>query len=441
VLNKRTLALLSVLTATASAAPAQNPIVPPGTYIADPTARAWKDGRVFVYGSRDESPDYYCSWKYHVLSSPDLRSWTIHPDSFATKGPGDEVPYSDEILYAPDAIFRDGKYYLYYCLASSKDTEGVAVSDSPVGPFRGGRAIDLGGRNQIDPTVLVDDDGQAYYAWGQMSLKMAKLKPGMVELDLATVKDGVLTEKEHFFHEGAFLFKREGLYYIVFADVSRAGRPTSLGYATSRSPMGPYEYRGVIVDNDHSDPAVWNNHGSIVETNGRWYVFYHRATHGSNTMRKACVEPIAFRPDGGIPEVEMTTQGAAGPLPARARMDAERACLLYGNVRVLQSGPENEELAQAREGDAAAYKYLDFGGGVSKVTARVRPGTKPSRIDVALDSSWSGNVASFDVPAGDGKSWTTISAPVSAARGVHAVWLRFHGQGEDVARLDWFLFE
>jgi hypothetical protein len=438
--TRGTRALLVLLAAAAVPARAQNPIVDPGTYVADPTARVF-DGRVYVYGSRDESPDYYCSWKYHVLSSADLRSWTVHPDRFATKGPGDEVPYSDAILYAPDAIRRDGTYFLYYCLASPKDTEGVAVSDSPTGPFRGGRVIDTGGRNQIDPTVFVDDDGQAYYAWGQNSLKMAKLQPSMLELDLATVKEGVLTEREHHFHEGAFLFKREGLYYLLFADVSRAGRPTSLAYATSRSPMGPYEYRGVVVDNDHSDPAVWNNHGSIVEVDGRWYVFYHRSTHGSNTMRKACVEPISFRPDGGIPEVEMTTQGAAGPLAARARLDAERACLLYGHVRVVQSGPENEELALAREGDAAAYKYLDFGPGVAKVTARVRPGTQPARIDVALDSSWGGNVATLEVPAGDGRSWTTVSAPVKGASGVRAVWLRFHGPGEDVARLDWLRFE
>jgi hypothetical protein len=205
--------------------------------------------------------------------------------------------------------------------------------------------------------------------------------------------------------------------------------------------MGPYEYRGVVVDNDHRDPAVWNNHGSIAEVNGRWYVFYHRSTHGSNTMRKACVEPIAFGPDGSIREVEMTTQGAAPPLSAKARLDAERACLLYGNVRVVQSGPENEELAQARDGDAAAFKYLDFGAGVARVTARVRPGTKPARIDVALDRSWGGSVATLEVPAGDGRSWTTVSAPVKGAAGVHALWLRFHGAGEDVARLDWLLFE
>jgi arabinoxylan arabinofuranohydrolase len=441
-LSKRTLVVLLGLLAAASAGRAQNPIVPPGVYIADPTARQWKDGRVYVYGSRDEDPGYYCSWKYHVLSSLDLKSWTLHENRFATKGPGDEVPYSDDILYAPDCQYRNGKYYLYYCLASSKNTEGVAVSGSPAGPFEGGRVIDLGGRNEIDPAVFVDDDGQAYYIWGQFSAKMAKLKPSMTEVDLSTVKDGVVTEKEHFFHEGGFLVKRNGLYYFVYAHMGRAGRPTSIGYATSRSPMGPYRHGGVIVDNDHSDPAVWNNHGSLAEVNGRWYVFYHRSTHGSNTMRKACVEPITFAADGSIPEVEMTTQGASGPLRARAKMDAERACLLYGNVRVQKIAPDNEQLGGIRSGDAAAYKYLDFGERVSTFTARVAPGAKPARIDLALDSSWGPSIGTIEGPGGgDGRTWTTVSGKVKSPEGVHALWLRFSGEGEDVLRLDWFAFE
>ena len=82
--------------------------------------------------------------------------------------------------------------------------------------------------------------------------------------------------------------KRNGIYYLVFADISRAGMPTCLGYATSKSPFGPYQYRGVIIDNDHCNPGNWNNHGSIVEFGGKWYVFYHRSTQGSVMMRKAC---------------------------------------------------------------------------------------------------------------------------------------------------------
>ncbi len=125
----------------------------------------------------------------------------------------------------------------------------------------------------------------------------------MRRLDLSSLHDSILTEEEHHFHEGAFLAKRNGIYYLVYADISRADMPTCIGYATSRNIWGPYTYGGVIIDNDHCNPGNWNNHGSIAAFNGTWYVFYHRSTHGCNTMRKACVEPISFLPDGSIPEV------------------------------------------------------------------------------------------------------------------------------------------
>lgn len=293
---------------------AQNPIVPPGVYLADPSARVWKDGRIYVYGSRDESPDYYCSRGYDVLSSTDLKTWQLTKDIFASKGPRDQVPAGDEILYAPDCFYKRGVYYLYYCLASRKNTEGVATSLSPTGPFSDGRTIDVKGFDEIDPAVFVDDDGRAYYIWGQFTAKMARLKPNMMEIDPATVKNDVLTEKEHYFHEGGSMVKRKGVYYFVYAHMGRGNRPTCIGYAVSRSPMGPFTYGGIIIDNDHCDPGVWNNHGSLVEWRGRWYVFYHRSTHGCRTMRKACVEPIIFNGDGSIDEVEMTSQGAGPPL-------------------------------------------------------------------------------------------------------------------------------
>src|SRR5208337_894037 len=115
---------LIALTVMITDAQCQNPIVPPGVYIADPSAHVWKDGKMYVYGSRDERPDYYCSWRHDVLSSSDLKSWIITPNAFASKGPGDQVSYSDDFLYAPDCMYKNGTYYLYYCLASLKNTEG-----------------------------------------------------------------------------------------------------------------------------------------------------------------------------------------------------------------------------------------------------------------------------------------------------------------------------
>ncbi|MDD4453636.1 MAG: family 43 glycosylhydrolase, partial [Proteiniphilum sp.] len=342
---------------------AQNPICPPGLNIADPTTRVWKDGKLYLYGSRDESLNYYGSYDHWVLSTSDLLNWEFTPNAFASKGPFDQVPFNDDMLYAPDCMYKNGMYYLYFCQPGG--LEGVATSTSPTGPFTNPKELYLKKKNQIDPAVFIDDDGQAYYTWGQFQAKIAKLKPNMTEIDTTSIVENVITEKEHFFHEGNYMVKRNGIYYMVYADMSRKGMPTCIGYATSKSPMGPYKYGGVIIDNDGCDPNNWNNHGSIVEFKGQWYVFYHRTTHGVVNARKACIEPIYFNEDGSINEVEMTSQGAGKPLDAFSTIEAERACLLHGQVRIEsyiwdQTNPlnpdNNNQLGQIKNNDRAVYK-------------------------------------------------------------------------------------
>ncbi len=417
----------------------QNPISPPGIYFADPSAHVWKDGNLYIYGSLDESQDHYCSTRHYVMKTDDMIKWEIYKDAFSSKGKGDAVPYNDELLFAPDCAYKDGKYYLYYC-QPTEITEGVAVSDSPVGPFTDGRPLNTGGYNQIDPSVFIDDDGQAYYMWGQFSMKMAKLKPDMTELDLKTIRDSIITEKEHHFHEGAFLAKRKGIYYLVYADISRANMPTCIGYATSRSVFGPYTYRGVIVDNSHCDPGNWNNHGSIVQFNNQWYVFYHRATHGSNVMRKACVEPISFNSDGSIDEVEMTTQGAGPPLDATKKTEAEKACLLYGNVRVEDFGGNQEKLTGIHNDDRAVYKYIDFNKGVRSISVRVKKTKSGGKIHIILDQIWKEKIADITIEPTKNDDWEILTFKVKETKGVHALWFRFFGEEEDLFEIDWFKF-
>ena len=421
----------------------QNPIVPPGLYMADPAARVWEDGKLYIYGSVDESVDDYCSHRYHVLSSEDLVRWEVHRDRFASAGEGDQVGYSDALLFAPDCNVRGDTFYLYYSQPDPEHAEGVAASTSPAGPFTHATPIDVGGYNQIDPTLFIDDDGQAYYVWGQFTAKMARMNPDMRTLDLSTLRDSVLTEGEHYFHEGAHMVKRNGIYYLVYADLGRAGMPTSIGYATSSDPMGPYSYRGVIIDNDHCDPGNWNNHGSIMEFNGQWYVFYHRSTHNSKMMRKACMEPIFFNGDGSIDEVEMTSQGAGPPLQAFSFIPAERACLLHGELYIRAFLPDNEELYIRGNGDRAAYKYVDFGGGVDSVTIRVAPGHHPGKIRLRAGMPWGPELASLKVPASDGgEQWISLAATISRIEGIHALWMIFEGEerGEALFRVDGFGF-
>lgn len=420
---------------------AQNPIVPAGVYIADPSAHVWKDGKMYIYGSNDESKNYWCSWTHHVLSSSDLLKWDLTKDVFSSKGKNDQVPYNDELLFAPDCQYKDGTYYLYYCQPSGTEAEGVATSKSPLGPFVNGKKIDTKGISEIDPCVFMDDDGQAYYIWGQFTAKMAKLKPNMTEIDLSTIKDSVVTEKEHFFHEGGYMVKRNGIYYFIYAHMGRANMPTCIGYSTSKSPMGPFKYGGVIIDNSHCDPGNWNNHGSIVEFKGHWYVFYHRATHNSQMMRKACVEPITFNPDGSINEVEMTTQGAGAPLKATSKIEAEQACLLFGNTRIQAYQSDQEELGGIRNEDHVAYKYINFESGVDSFQVRVAPGRKGGSIQLVLDQPWHSSIGKINVPAGSGeKKWVTLSCKMKKTAGVHALWLKFNGKDSDLFDVDWFNF-
>jgi hypothetical protein len=438
-----TLSLIFVGLLTITVVKAQNPIVPAGVYIADPSARVWKDGKLYIYGSTDESPDYYCSYRHDILSTSDLKTWTITKDVFASKGDKDQVPYNDALLFAPDVAFKNGTYYMYYCQPDKSNSEGVATSKSPLGPFTNGQKMELNGINQIDPAVFIDDDGQAYYIWGQFEAKISKLKPNMTEIDQSTINKTALTQKEHFFHEGATMMKRNGIYYMIYAHMGRAGRPTCIGYATSKSPLGPFKYGGVIVDNDHSDPSNWNNHGSVAEFNKQWYVFYHRATHNSVTMRKACIEPITFNKDGSINEVEMTTQGAGAPLDALAEIDAARACLLYGNVRIEANAADDEVLTKIQKDDKAAYKYINFKDGVDSIKVSVLPGKFNGTIDVLLDNPWGALIGTIKVDAGNQKN-VNLKAAIKKTTGVHAIWLRFNTEAknpEDSFQVDWFKFE
>ncbi len=420
---------------------AQNPIVPPGVYIADPSAHVWNDGKLYIYGSNDESTKYYCSWTHHILSTSDLKSWELTRDVFSSKGESDDVLYNDELLFAPDCQYKDGTYYMYYCQPSNTEAEGVATSKSPLGPFVNGQKLETKGISEIDPCVFIDDDGQAYYIWGQFTAKVAKLKPNMTEIDLSTIKDSVITEKEHFFHEGGYMVKRNGIYYFIYADMSRSNRPSCIGYATSLSPMGPFKYGGVIIDNDNCDPNNWNNHGSIVEFKGKWYVFYHRATHNSNMMRKACVEPITFNDDGSINEVEMTTQGANGPLNAKAKFEAEHACLLFGNTRIEAFSENEEKLAKMKNGNNAAYKYLEFTKTINTVEIRVKPGNKGGTIQFCTNQPWHAPIATINVPASkDNKEWITLKTNIKPTEGIHALWMRFWADESESIDVDWFCF-
>lgn len=374
----------------------RNPVLPVSMHVPDGEAHMMSDGGLYIYGSYDDRENEYCSGRYFVVSTSDMEHWKVSGESFgnsdipwlndpdAPKYPGgidwlhpspfiqkmidkmvaemtaqgiDPMQYQpkegEPLLYAPDCIEKDGKYYLYFCLNDGR--EGVAVSDSPEGPFTDPLQLPCGG---IDPAIFIDDDGQAYYYWGQVHANGVKLNPDMVSFDEKEIVSDLLTEEEHHFHEGTSVRKIGDAYYCVFADVER-GRPTALGYATGKSPLGPFTYRGIIIDNAQCDPASWNNHGSIECFNGQWYVFYHRSSRGTEQSRRLCIEPIEILPDGTIPEVKMTSQGAGMPFKPGEDIMGYQACELKGSIYIAPEENGEESLMNISDGDEAVFRYVE----------------------------------------------------------------------------------
>lgn len=404
----------------------RNPILPLDIHIPDSEGHVMPDGKLYIYGSFDNQEDAYCSDKYHVVSTEDMENWVIHDESingssipwfFDPKAPkypgldwnhptpfmkgmmessseddmnfvlGQEDAEKPPLLFAPDCISKNGKYYLYFCMAD--DSEGVAVSDRPEGPFENPIQLPCAG---IDPAIFVDDDGEAYYYWGQFRSHGVKLNPDMVSFEQDEVVDNLLTEEEHYFHEGSSVRKIGDTYYSVFADIER-GKPTALGYATGKSPLGPFEYRGILIDNAACDPSSWNNHGSIECVDGQWYVFYHRSSRNSKIFRRLCIEPITVCEDGTIDEVVMTSQGPGEPFAPGEKIMGYQACGFKGGLYIDESHNRDcgveEKITHISNQDEAVFRYVKSGDAYSgiKVTA-----TGSGKVNVFMNGKCAGAV-------------------------------------------------
>lgn len=414
-----------------------NPILPSCYYVPDVEARVWLDGRVYLYGSLDQAgQNQYCSREYRVFSSSNLSDWIDHGVSFQVRDAHKRFGF----LYAPDCLRIGDRYCLFYC--GDDGSEGLATSEKPFGPFQNAHPIIGADGDGIDPAAFLDDDGKIYYFWGQFNLRGARLKSDLSGIEKNTLKTEILSETKHGFHEGASIRKRKGLYYLIYTDISR-GKATCLSYATSDSPLGKYEKRGVIIDNTGCDRGTWNNHGSICEFNGQWYVFYHRSSRAGKYHRRVCIEPIHFHDDGRIDEVEMTTQAAFAPLDATRSLEAYRACRLGGHVR-SEPGPNcdleragAEQLGGICDGDWAEYKYFDFGPGVTNFHVRAGRFQKAFSIEAHLDAPDGPLVSSCLVSRDDREARSPVFIPLA---GVHALYLVFRCQPASEAAIVDFRF-
>ena len=304
-------ALPAVLLAVTALAQAANPITSK-IYTADPAALV-DNGRVYLYVGHDEAKEDgkdYLMNEWRVFSSCDMQHWTEHPNP---------VPYTifqwaGRDAWASDIAKRNGKYYLYTTVDHKTipgKAIGVAVSNSPTGPFVDARGSALVTNDMthetpiswddIDPAIFIDDDGQAYLYWGNTVMKYAKLKPNMIELD-----GPIHTVGLEAFTEASYLHKHAGKYYLSYSRKF----PEETVYMTGPSATGPWSFGGLIMEQNSNVKTI---HQAIVDFNGKSYIFYHngKLPGGGEFRRSVAVEELHYGQDGKILPVAQTTQGPA----------------------------------------------------------------------------------------------------------------------------------
>lgn len=423
---------------------AQNPIVR-DQFTADPTARVF-EGKMYVYPSHDiPSPierlkEWFCMADYHVFSSENLVDWKDHGVIVSQ----DKVPWvasESYTMWAPDCVYKDGKYYFYFPAAPASlegkgFTVGVAIGDKPYGPFIP-QAEPIAGIQGIDPCVLIDKDGQAYIYWSGRGMSMAKLKDNMVELASEPVQIGGLPEG---FKEGPFVFERNGKYYYTFPWVKE--KTETLAYAMGDSPMGPFEFKGLIMDAWPSE--CWTNHHSIVEYKDQWYLFYHHNDFSPefDKNRSARVDSLFFNPDGTIQKVIPTFRGV-GITDAGKEIQIDRYSALSDKgaaIDFLNNANKFEGWKTILTENKAWVQYnrVDFGKAKQKkMKVRVSSSTGAT-VQLRLDGQ--NNPAAAEVKVPKNNNWTVITAPVQhLSAGVHDIYLSLNGSGQ--LEVDWICFE
>lgn len=288
-----------------------NPVIK-HKFTADPAAIV-HDGKVYLYAGHDEAPDDFHFYKMNewlVFSSPDMVNWTEHPVPLKVT----DFEWAKSDAWAAEVIEKDGRFYWYVTVTHDSipgKAIGVAVADSPIGPFRDARGSALITNDMttdtsidwddIDPTVFIDDDGQAYLFWGNTKAYYAKLKDNMVEMDgpIQTI-EGLPN-----FTEAPYIHKRNGWYYLSYAYQF----PEKTAYAMSRSIEGPWEFKGILNELAGNSNT---NHQAIIEFKGKPYFIYHTGgiqPNGGSFRRSVAIDRLYYNKDGTIKRVVMTTEG------------------------------------------------------------------------------------------------------------------------------------
>jgi len=410
---------------------AENPIVQTN-FTADPAPMVY-NGTVYLYTSHDEDDATgfkMLNWK--LYTSTDMVNWTDHGTvaSLAT------FPWAVQTndAWAPQVIERNGKFYLYAPISVAgwpKNVIAVAVADSPFGPFKDvlGHPLIAKAVGNIDPTVFIDDDRQAYLYWGNPNLWYVKLNNDMISYSGEIVK---VDSKPENYQEGPWFYKRNGKYYMAYASHCC---PEGIGYAMSTGPTGPWQYKGLIMA---PDPRSSGNHPGIIDYKGSSYVFGFNyklnfaLTPVHRERRSVCAAKFSYNPDGSIATVPWwNDQGVAqiGTLNPYQRTQAATIAWESG-VRTAQDKNAGVYVTQISNGSYIKVSGVDFGRHqASSFTASVASNSSGGAIEVHLNSVDGPQIASLPVSnTGGWHNWQSKTTPVSGATGVHDLYFVFEGE-------------
>ncbi|WP_081735901.1 family 43 glycosylhydrolase [Saccharicrinis fermentans] len=427
---------------------AQNPLVT-HMFTADPTARVF-NGKLYVFPSSDTYPPKgrekefprFCMPGYHAFSLENGATWKDH--GWILKE--NDVPWGEKDTYAmwaPDCIEKDGKYYYYYPAKPKNDSAfrriGVGVSKNPTGPFKWEKSF-IKGVSGIDPGLLLDDDNKAYlFFGGGHELYVAPLADNMKEI----TQEPILVEGlPAGYKEGSFPFKKDGLYYLTFAHVF-AEEGYTIGYATSDQPMGPYQYRGKIMDNIHNG----TNHHSVVEYKGEWILFYHSwDISGYNKLRSMRADYMHFKKDGTIKKVIPTLRGIGTPQIGDT-IQVDRYNEISGAKTAFVGGekePQGWMICDAKMMSYVRFDRVKFDGATS-IQARIASGQRIGSFEIRLNNPKGKLIAEFPIEyTGGWSSWKTIEAnisePVTGTHNLVVVFKSDWGSTKSV-NLNWLLLK
>jgi hypothetical protein len=393
---------------------------------------------VIVTHDQDTQSGYGELHDYYLFSSEDMINWQDHGIVFDSRT---DTSWAN-LAYAPDFIYRNGKYYLFFPDGGS--SIGVAVSDSPEGPYvdpLGRPLVDSSTPNAnvqwlFDPGVFIDDDGQAYLYFGGGGPGNARVI--LLNNDMISTSGAAITIDVPNFFEALYMHKRNGVYYLTYSTNPEAG--LTIDYMTSNSPTSGFVHRGTVLANPWENNGN-NNHQSIVEFNDRWYIFYHNRAVSNRLgasvyQRSINVDRLYYNSDGTIQQVD------AGPVGVSKLKNVNPFQITEAELIDNESGIETEHASEGSldvmmdYGDWIKISNVDFGSGAEGFSARVAA-TVSTSIDIILDNLDNQPLSSLAVSGTGGlQSWQTRSTSIISLSGLHNLFLRANGR----VNVNWYQF-